>query len=133
MRDASPLRYPGGKWRLSEFLTRLINLNQLSQCSYVEPYAGGAGLGLSLLFQDIVADIHLNDLDPAIHAFWYSVLNRNREFLDLLRSTRITPDEWNKQKMIYSKGSSSGTFELGFATDRKSTRLNSSHIPLSRM
>ena len=73
-------------------------------------------MGLSLLFQDIVADVHLNDLDPAIHAFWYAVLNRNSEFLALMRSTRITPDEWNKQKMIYSQGSSSGTFALGFAT-----------------
>jgi DNA adenine methylase len=116
MRDASPLRYPGGKWRFTDFVTRLINLNKLSQCSYVEPYAGGASLGLSLLFQNIVAEIHLNDLDPAIHAFWYSVLNHNRDFLDLLKSARITPDEWNKQKMIYSQGSSSGMFALGFAT-----------------
>jgi len=116
MRDASPLRYPGGKWRFTDFVTRLINLNKLSQCLYVEPYAGGASLGLSLLFQDVVAEIHLNDLDPAIHAFWYSVLNHNPEFLDLLKSIRVTPDEWNKQKMIYSKGSSSGTFALGFAT-----------------
>jgi DNA adenine methylase len=116
MRDASPLRYPGGKWRLSEFIIRLIKLNRLSECSYVEPYAGGSSLGLSLLFQGIVAEIHLNDLDPAIHAFWYSVLNHNREFLRLLKSTRITPDEWNKQKMIYSQGPSSGMFALGFAT-----------------
>jgi DNA adenine methylase len=116
MRDASPLRYPGGKWRLSDFLTRLIKLNHLSQCSYVEPYSGGASLGLSLLFQDIVAEIHLNDLDPAIHAFWYSVLNHNSRFLDLVESIRITPDEWNKQRMVYSRGSCSGTFALGFAT-----------------
>lgn len=116
MRDASPLRYPGGKWRFSEFLTRVINLNTLSQCSYVEPYAGGASLGLSLLFKETVAEIHLNDLDPGIHAFWHSVLNHNRQFVDLLRSTPVTPHEWERQKIIYSQGSASGAFALGFAT-----------------
>lgn len=116
MRDASPLRYPGGKWRLSEFLTRVIDSNKLSRCVYVEPYAGGASLGLSLLFDGVVAEIHLNDLDPAIHAFWYAVLNHNREFVDLMKSTRITPDEWKKQKTIYALGPTAGRFALGFAT-----------------
>ena len=116
MRDASPLRYPGGKWRFSHFLTRVIDSNNLSRCVYVEPYAGGASLGLSLLFEDVVAEIHLNDLDPAIHAFWYAVLNHNREFVDLMKSTCITPDEWKKQKTIYAQGPAAGRFALGFAT-----------------
>jgi DNA adenine methylase len=116
MRDASPLRYPGGKGRLTDFLSRLIYLNNLTDCQYVEPYAGGAGLGLSLLFDGVVSEIHLNDLDPAIHAFWYAVLNRKREFFQLLESTPITSDEWKKQKVIYSKGLSSGKLALGFAT-----------------
>jgi DNA adenine methylase len=116
MRDASPLRYPGGKWRISHFLTRVINSNHLSKCLYVEPYAGGGSLGLSLLFGEAVAEIHLNDLDPAIHAFWYAVLNHNNDFVQLLKSTRITPAEWRKQKAIYARGLGAGTFALGFAT-----------------
>ena len=82
----------------------------------MEPYAGGAGLGLSLLFDGLVSEIHLNDLDPAIHAFWYSVLNRRCEFFRLLESTPITSDEWKKQKAVYCKGISSGKLALGFAT-----------------
>jgi DNA adenine methylase len=116
MRDASPLRYPGGKWRLSHFLSRVIDSNNLSRCLYVEPYAGGASLGLTLLFEDAVAEIHLNDLDPAIHAFWYAVLNHNSDFVARLKSTRITPAEWKKQKAIYARGLASGKFALGFAT-----------------
>jgi DNA adenine methylase len=116
MRDASPLRYPGGKWRIAAFLERVIRLNALIHCRYVEPYAGGASLGLSLLFQGLVTEIHLNDLDPCIHAFWYSVLNRRREFLQLLNKTPITPDEWGRQKLIHSEGLTAGRFALGFAT-----------------
>src|SRR5206468_9724921 len=70
VRDASPLRYPGGKWRLARFFERLIELNGLTGRRYIEPYAGGGSLALSLLIRTLVSEIHLHDLDPAIHAFW---------------------------------------------------------------
>lgn len=116
MRDASPLRYPGGKWRITAFFERIIELNGLRSANYVEPYAGGASLALSLLFKKQVAEIYLNDLSPAIHAFWYSVLTHNQKFLQLLHDTPVTPDEWSKQKAIYARGLSAGKFALGFAT-----------------
>ncbi|MDQ1405966.1 MAG: adenine methylase, partial [Acidobacteriaceae bacterium] len=79
MRNASPLRYPGGKWRLSLFFSRLIALNFEHPPVYIEPYAGGASLALSLLLSNKVSEIFLNDLDPAIHAFWHTVLYRTDE------------------------------------------------------
>lgn len=116
MRDASPLRYPGGKWRLASFFERLIDLNFDAPPVYIEPYAGGASLALSLLFSGKVAEIFLNDLDPAIHAFWCSILNRSDDFSKLVESTPVTPSEWSRQKRIYAKGLASGRIELGFAT-----------------
>jgi DNA adenine methylase len=116
MRDASPLRYPGGKWRVASFFERLIRLNRLGSPSYVEPYAGGASLALSLLFTGQVSEVHLNDIDPAIYAFWYSVLTRSGDFLQLLERTPVTTDEWLKQKSVYASGMTAGRFALGFAT-----------------
>lgn len=116
MRDASPLRYPGGKWRIALFFTRLIGLNRLDRIQYVEPYAGGASLALSLLFTEQVSEVYLNDLDPAIHAFWHSVLTRNRDFIQLLDRTPVTAGEWARQKAVYDKGLAAGKFALGFAT-----------------
>lgn len=116
MRDASPLRYPGGKWRIAGFFEQLIKINNLNGYHYVEPYAGGASLGLTLLFKDLVSEIHLNDLDLAIHAFWHSILNFNKDFIRLLEQTEISPEEWTKQKSIYSEGIRAGKFALGFAT-----------------
>ncbi len=116
MRNASPLRYPGGKWRIAPFFERLISLNELKGRRYIEPYAGGASLALSLLFGGHVSEIFLNDLDPAIHAFWSVALNRNKELRDLIQTTPVTPDQWRHQKGIYSKGRSSGLLALGFAT-----------------
>ena len=116
MKDASPLRYPGGKWRVAPFFERVMALNNLTDCHYFEPYAGGGSLALSLLFQNRVSEIHLNDLNPAVHAFWYALLKRNQEFVELTQNTRVTPEEWNRQKLIHMKGSSAGKLALAFAT-----------------
>ena len=45
----SPLRYPGGKSSLSRWVKKIIELNDLVGISYAEPFAGGAGIALSLL------------------------------------------------------------------------------------
>lgn len=116
MRAASPLRYPGGKWRVAPFFDKLINLNRLECFQYVEPYAGGASLALSLLLAGRVSEIHLNDLDPAVFSFWSCVLKRSRDLIEFIEQVPVTPDEWAKQKDIYMRAASVSTFALGCAT-----------------
>lgn len=116
MRNASPLRYPGGKWRIAKLFESIIRLNGWSQPNYVEPYAGGASLALSLLFKDQVSEIYLNDLNPAIYAFWHSVLTQNQDFLEILMKTPITPEEWLRQKAVYTQQTTADKLALGFAT-----------------
>lgn len=116
MRNASPLRYPGGKWRLSLFFSRLIALNFDHPPVYVEPYAGGASLALSLLLSNKVSEIFLNDLDPAIHAFWHTVLYRTDELIELIETTAVTPFEWKRQKRIYAARSRKERMKFAFAT-----------------
>lgn len=111
----SPLRYPGGKTSLAPFLAKTIELNGLSGCSYFEPFAGGAGAALRLLRQGIVSNIHLNDLDPCIHAFWRSVLNEPERFADRIRSVPLDIAEWEKQRQICRQADSGKRFELGFS------------------
>ncbi|MFM0072628.1 DNA adenine methylase [Paraburkholderia sediminicola] len=116
MKTASPLRYPGGKWRVAPFFGRLLDANRLDGIDYAEPYAGGASLALSLLMQGRVGSIHLNDLDVAIYSFWHAVLEDNQRFVDQLALVEVTPDEWARQRQIYMLGSRADTFALGFAT-----------------
>jgi DNA adenine methylase len=116
MKNASPLRYPGGKWRFTQFFQRLVSLNFRRPPIYVEPYAGGASLALSLLFSGTVEEVFLNDLDPAIYAFWHSVLKQENEFIGLIEAAEVTPSEWRRQKKIYAAGPKVGRLRLGFAT-----------------
>jgi DNA adenine methylase len=112
----SPLRYPGGKSCLSDDTANLLRLNGLDRCHYAEPYAGGCGLALSLLFDGHVAEIHINDADPAVWAFWHCVLERTEELVELIETTPITIEEWHHQRKVYRAGEASGVLPLAFAT-----------------
>lgn len=96
----TPLRYPGGKTQLSKFVSNLLLINNLNNTIYVEPFSGGAGISISLLLKGIVDKIIINDIDPSIHAFWYSILNYHELFISLIESTDVTIESWNRQKKI---------------------------------
>lgn len=112
----SPLRYPGGKGALYPRLRWLIREMGLAGGTYVEPYAGGAGAGLALLLTGQVDSIVINDLDPAMYAFWKSVTHDPNRYIDELQSVPLNVDEWRRQREIYSSNDSSDLFALGFAT-----------------
>lgn len=115
-RTASPLRYPGGKACLYNLTTQFLDTNNLNQRSYVEPYSGGCGLALSLLFGGHVTQIHLNDLDRAVWAFWQSVLDHNDDLTSLIASTDVTIEEWKRQRGIQLRKEEAEILELGFST-----------------
>jgi DNA adenine methylase len=112
----SPLRYPGGKACLLDPLSSIIRLNKLEFGHYAEPYAGGCGLALALLFGGHVSDIHINDIDRSIWTFWHAILTRTEEFIDLMNSTPITVDEWQRQREIQKEPGDAGEVALAFST-----------------
>lgn len=112
----TPLRYPGGKSSLYRFLESVIKGHEWYNVEYIEPFAGGAGAAVSLLLLEKVRSIVVNDLDPAIYAFWYSVVNDNERFIRLVELTPVCIEEWEKQKAIYKACDPSDLLALGFAT-----------------
>lgn len=111
----SPLRYPGGKRKLANFVKLLYHANSLLDGEYVEPYAGGASIALGLLYDEYVRRIFINDIDPAVYSFWYSVLNETEGFCRLVRDTPLTMDEWRRQKEAHVNPDAS-LLERGFST-----------------
>ena len=96
----SPLRYPGGKTKLVAYVLETLEINGLIGGTYVEPFAGGAGIAWYLLINNKVSHVCINDLNPSIHAFWYSVLNNTQELKQRIIETDVTIDEWHKQKSV---------------------------------
>ncbi len=122
MRYSSPLRYPGGKSRLANFMKLVIMENDLVGGEYAEPYAGGAGIGLFLAIEEYAERVHLNDLDRSIFAFWYAVTKNPDELCRLIEATDVTIQEWrrqrDKQKQLRRKSGldKSDLLDLGFST-----------------
>lgn len=116
MRFFTPLRYPGGKGKFAPFIESLIKANGLCDGHYLEVYAGGAGVALELLFKGVVSDIHINDLDPAIAAFWKSSVQYTDELISKIREVDITMDNWYHYKSIMEDVDNNDILEKGFAT-----------------
>lgn len=112
----TPLRYPGGKRKLLVFFEALLQANELRGCSYVEPYAGGAGLALSLLFRSWVSHLYLNDINRGIYAFWFSILYLTDELCKKINDTPVSMEEWRRQKEIQQDAKDVDFLALGFST-----------------
>lgn len=115
-RNSSPLRYPGGKNCLTEFLMDIAEVNDLTGGVYVELFAGGAGAALNLLFNGTYRHIHINDFDSHIFAMWDSILNHTDDFVDIINNTDVSIDEWHRQKAIFDQFDITNPVELGFST-----------------
>lgn len=112
----TPLRYPGGKQRLAPFIKEIIELNNLRDGDYAEPYAGGAGVAFELLLNRVVSNVHINDSCKGIYSFWRSILRKPEAFCRKIRSVPLTVKEWRKQREIYMNPRGSSQFDYGFAT-----------------
>jgi DNA adenine methylase len=89
--------------------------NALVGHEYVEPYAGGASVGLSLLFEDYASHIVINDFDPGVFTFWKIVLERPDELCARILRTRVTMAEWRRQKKMYHLSQRERVDELDLA------------------
>lgn len=116
IKQNTPLRYPGGKAKFAPFLKKLFEEFNLVGCDYAEPYAGGAGAALELLYSGYSENIHINDIDIAIYNFWYSAVFHTDELLRLLFDTEVTVEEWKKQKHILNSPDEHSLVQHGFST-----------------
>lgn len=112
----TPLRYPGGKQKLTPYIIELIAANDLNGCNYVEPYAGGAGVAMQLLMDGHVSKVHLNDSSIHIYAFWHSILNHPERFCRAISKSLLNIDEWKDHREVVRNPNDHDLFSLGFST-----------------
>lgn len=97
-------------------VSTILRINRLDKGHYAEPYAGGSGLALKLLVGGYVADIHINDIDPTIWAFWHCVLNETDDLINKIRSTPVNIENWLEQKEFLRSNKIDDVLALGFCT-----------------
>lgn len=122
----TPLRYPGGKGKVTCFVNHLLDLND-AHGTYVEPFAGGAGVAVNLLLFDRVDRVVINDLDPGVNSFWWALKHEPDKLISLIRQVpfdiHTTREEfgieerrayWKKIHDRYFTDNDRGQLEIGF-------------------
>jgi len=112
----TPLRYPGGKARFAPLIAEVMRTNNLVGGHYLEPYAGGAGVALVLLFDEVVEQIHINDADPAIAVFWRVATQQTAELINLVSNASVTMEAWQHWRGVMLEQVPASELERGFAT-----------------
>ncbi|MGR5465211.1 DNA adenine methylase [Photobacterium damselae] len=116
MRFYSPLRYPGGKGKLSYYIKSVIVDNSLHDGTYVEPYAGGSAIALELLIENYMKNIIINDSDPAIYAFWETIVNNSEQLCSKISNTKVSMDTWHESKKIIENIKDFSLLDIAFST-----------------
>lgn len=114
----TPLRYPGGKSALADFVWHTMELSGCTEIPYCEPFAGGAGVAMSLLLRGKVKSVILNDLDTGIYSIWYAIFNDTEWFIEAISNADVTLVVREQQKKVYNelKDSYGYSRDLAFAT-----------------
>jgi DNA adenine methylase len=87
----SPFRYPGGKSRLRAVIIEWILQLGFRPTQFVEPFAGGASVGLAVAELDLADHVTLAEIDPDVSAVWEIVLNgQARRFAKRIRTFKLT-------------------------------------------
>jgi DNA adenine methylase len=112
----TPLRYPGGKARFAPLIADVMRANGLDGGHYMEPYAGGAGVALELLFEGVATDVHINDVDPAVADFWLAATKHNQRLIRMVESEPVTMEAWYYWRSVMLGEVRAGLIKRGFAT-----------------
>ena len=96
----SPLRYPGGKGKLALLMGLMINKMNIQNGTYIEPFAGGAGVALMFLMEGYVDNIVINDYDKAIYSVWRAVITESENFVDRIMHSPVNLSFYYKSLMI---------------------------------
>ncbi len=109
----SPFRYPGGKtWLIPKVRSWLHNQSNKPKL-LIEPFAGGAIVGLTAAFEDLVDHVILVELDKQVAAVWETIFGGGADWLaDRISSFNLTLD--NARNVLTTK--SSDVHEQAFQT-----------------
>jgi DNA adenine methylase len=91
-------------------------MNKMEGMHYAEPFAGGAGIALELLFSELVSKIHINDIDLSIYAFWHSAVHQTDALIERIKKVDVSVENWLAARETKRNASSSNLLDLGFAT-----------------
>lgn len=104
-RWVSPLRYPGGKVRMTPFLVDLFwsQWTDMDVEVWLEPFAGGAGAALKALEDDQVPEAWVVERNPALAAFWRVVSEDGERLAQRVEMTVPTLRDFDRAREVVTE------------------------------
>ena len=92
----SPFRYPGGKTWLIPYIRTWLSTLSTKPGVLIEPFAGGAIVGLTAAFERLASHIVLVEKDADVASVWRTILGGQAEWL----ASRIEQFDLSRQKVL---------------------------------
>ncbi len=129
VKHRSPFRYPGGKTWLVPRVYRWLDSLPHRPEFFVEPFAGGAIIGLTVAAEHLADHVVLVEMDDQVAAVWETIINRGEglrlakqiedfkltaENVDrFLRRDNLTPQEYALQTIVRNRVNRGGILAEG--------------------
>ncbi len=77
----SPFRYPGGKTWFVPRLRQWLSSRVVKPREFVEPFAGGGIISLTVAFENLAERVRMVEIDPDVAAVWQAMLGGEADWL----------------------------------------------------
>ena len=89
----SPFRYPGGKTWLVPRIREWLSSRDTSPAEFIEPFAGGAIISLTVVFERLAKHVTIVELDHQVAAVWHTIINGDGVWLaERIANFDLTPE-----------------------------------------
>jgi len=102
MKAVSPLRYPGSKRKLFNYLERISGHNNLSPQMLVEPFVGGGSVFLNFLSRHEKSKAIIADKDELVYSFWKILFAEPSYLINFIRKVRVNLKTFDRYRYISS-------------------------------
>ena len=112
----SPFRYPGGKTWLVPQVRRWIQSLSYRPSVFIEPFAGGGIVGLTVAIEKLAEHVVLCELDEDVAAVWQVILGESNKDAEWLTKQILEFDVTHKNVTAVLNKEVKGTRERAFRT-----------------
>lgn len=102
MKAISPLRYPGSKRKLFNYLERVLAYNNSSPHILVEPFVGGGSIFLNFLSRHEESRAIIADKDELVYSFWKTLFTEPTYLINFIKKARVNLKTFDQYRYISS-------------------------------
>jgi len=102
MKAVSPLRYPGSKRKLFNYLERVLAYNNSTPQVLIEPFVGGGSVFINFLYRHEKSRTIIADKDELVYSFWKTLFTEPSYLINFIKKARVNLKTFDQYRYISS-------------------------------